>query len=53
MLDMTGGKACYNEASKAQHQSTRLALLLDAEMVPQWWLLGFQVEDDSRNQHGF
>ena len=37
---------------KTWRQSTRLALLLDAEEVTRWWLLGFEVEDDSQDQRG-
>ena len=38
---------------KTQRQSTRLALRLDAEEATRWWwLLGFQVEDDSQDQRG-
>ena len=39
-------------ATKTQHQSLRLALLLSAMEATLWCLLGFQVEDDSQDQRG-
>ena len=37
---------------KTQRQSPRLALWLSAMQATRWCWLGFQVEDNSQDQHG-